>query len=93
MRPAIINAAGAALRAWYEEYRFTPWRDHDGISPSEAATLTGASLVTIRNAVRDGRLPIWTDPKEENPRRQSRVRKSDVLRHWRPATPAETPPA
>lgn len=80
---AIINDAGAALGAWCEEGGFTPWRDPDWISQTEAAQLAGVSAAAVRNAVADGRLSRWEDPDEPNPQRRTRVRRSEVLTRWK----------
>lgn len=79
---AIINAAGAALRAWCDEGGFTPWRDPDWISPTAAASAAGVPRQTVVNATRDGRLAVWEDDTERNPHRRTRVRRSEVLRLW-----------
>ena len=79
---AIINAAADALRRWCAEGGFVVWRNPDWISQTEAASVAGVPLHTIRNAVRDGRISTWDDPDEPNPQRQTRVRRSEVLKRW-----------
>ncbi len=50
------------------------------ISPSEAAELAGLNTSTISQWLKRGRLQAYLDPREPNPQRATRVRRSDVER-------------
>lgn len=79
---AVINAIGAELRQWLADGKFTVWVNPDWVSQTEAARAVSVAATTIRNAVRDGRLQTWRDTSEPNPRKQTRVRLSQVKRIW-----------
>lgn len=77
-----VNIIGSELRQWLVDGCYEIAIDNDWVSQTQAANDVGVALTTVRNAVRDGRLKIWRDMSEKNPKRQTRVRLSDVIIIW-----------